>query len=56
MILELHVALDGRAEAQLAHAIETDYEAHLVSLPPPRREQIARRVAFRIVGYGSRVS
>ena len=56
MILELHVALDGRAEAQLARAIETDYEAHLASLAPLRREQIARRVAFRIVGYGSRVS
>ncbi len=56
VILELHVALDGRAEAQLARAIETDYEAHLESLPPPRRERIARRIAFRIVGYGSRVS
>ena len=56
VILELHVALDGRAEAQLAHAIEADYEAHLATLTPLRREQIARRVAFRIVGYGSRVS
>ncbi len=56
VILELHVALDGRAEAQLAHAIETDYEAHLATLAPARREQIARRIAFRIVGYGSRVS
>ncbi len=56
VILELHVALDGRAEARLAHAIEADYEAHLATLAPARREQIARRIAFRIVGYGSRVS
>ena len=56
VILELRVALDGRAEAQVARAIEADYEAHLAALASPQRETIARRLAFRVVGYGSRVS
>ena len=43
-------------EAQVARAIEADYEAHLAALGARQRETIARRLAFRVVGYGSRVS
>ena len=56
VILELHVALEGPAEAEIARAIEADYGAYLGALGSAQRETIARRLAFRVVGYGSRVS
>jgi cytochrome c oxidase assembly factor CtaG len=56
VILELRVALDDATEAALAQHIERQHAAFLGRLAPARREQIARVLAFRVVGYGSRVS
>ena len=56
VLLELHVALDGAAEREIAERIERDYEAFLAGLARAQRETIVQRLAFRVVGYGSRVS
>ena len=56
VILELHVSLSAAAEASIAQRIEADYGEYLGRLPPRRRDGIARALAFRVVGYGSRVS
>ncbi|MCY4614828.1 MAG: cytochrome c oxidase assembly protein [Chloroflexi bacterium] len=56
VILELHIALGAAAEAGVAQRIEADYGAYLGRQPRRRRDAIARALAFRVVGYGSRVS
>ena len=56
VILELRIASGAAAEAAIAQRIEAGYEAHLDRLPRRRREAIARALAFRVVGYGSRVT
>ncbi len=56
VILELHIALDDAAEAAIAQRIEREYTAFLGGLGRTQREAIAHALAFRVVGYGSRVS
>ena len=56
VILELHIALGAAVEAGVAQRIEADYGAYLGRLPRRRRDAIARALAFRVVGYGSRVT
>ena len=56
VILELHIAFDAAAEAGIAQRVEADYGAYLRRLPRRRRDAIARALAFRVVGYGSRVT
>lgn len=56
VILELYLALGAAAEAGVAQRIEADYAAYVERLPRRRRAAVARALAFRVVGYGSRVS
>ena len=56
VILELHVALGAAVEAGVAQRIEADYGDYLGRQPRRRRDAIARALAFRVVGYGSRVT
>ena len=56
VILELYIALDAAAEAAIAQRIEADYAAFLGGRGRRQREAIARALAFRVVGYGSRVT
>ena len=56
VILELYIALDAAAEAAIAQRIEHDYAAFLGRRGRRQRQAIARALAFRVVGYGSRVS
>ena len=56
VILELYLALGAAAEAGIAQRIEADYGAYLGRLPRRRRAAVSRALAFRVVGYGSRVT
>jgi len=56
VILELYIALDAVAEAEIARRIEDDYAAFLGARSRRQRAAIAHALAFRVVGYGSRVS
>ena len=56
VILELHIALGAAVEAGVAQRIEADYGDYLGRQPRRRRDAIARALAFRVVGYGSRVT
>ena len=56
VVLELHIAVDGDANDEVAARIAAEYEAFLSGVGPGERSTIRRRLAFRVVGYGSRIS
>ncbi len=56
VVLELHVALDGDASDEVAARIAREYEVFLSGIGPEERNAIRRCLAFRVVGYGSRIS
>ncbi|MSQ41465.1 MAG: cytochrome c oxidase assembly protein [Dehalococcoidia bacterium] len=55
LTLELRIGLEGEPAAALAERIARDYSAFLSGLAVERRMAIADALAFRVVGYGSRV-
>nr|AXL05978.1 hypothetical protein SE17_14400 [uncultured bacterium] len=54
VVLELHLARTA-GEARIAARVNAEYDAYLRDLEPAVRDAIAARLAFRVVGYGSRV-
>ena len=56
VVLELHVVAASALEAALAERIEGQYAALLGRLDGGQRAAIGARLAFRVVGYGSRVT
>lgn len=56
VVLELHVVAASGIEAALAEHIEGQYAAFLGRLDGGQRDAIVARLAFRVVGYGSRVT
>ena len=56
VVLELHMALHQDANDEVATRIAGEYEAFLSAIGPAERNTIRRRLAFRVVGYGSRIS
>jgi hypothetical protein len=55
VILELHIALAGAHERLLARHVEQVVSECLGRLQPESRAAVARRFAFRLVTYGTRV-
>ncbi len=56
VVLELHVVAAPGLETALSERIEGQYAAFLGRLDGGRRAAIDARLAFRVVGYGSRVT
>ena len=54
VVLELHLPR-AASEARIHARVHAEYDAYLRGLDPRVREAIAARLAFRVVGYGSRV-